>query len=219
MNSTTDFGSTLAASAALPTTTIATSLADLLLLINRKDGTLEGMLHAVAARFLEYVGLTAERASIEMMNDAKAPFFAHMKAEPYKASSVRSYRNYFNILLRRASEAGWVCPEYVLPSEWQGIADVLPQSSTKLIVRFAVRIGKTPRTLCEDDLAVWRQERVKEGHSLEEAAADCSRFRTATARAGFSAKLPLIKPQDKRYGVPIDDMHPDLRQEVKETLQ
>jgi hypothetical protein len=157
MNSPIDSGITIAS--AVPPT-VPASLADLLLLVNRKNGTQEGMLHAVAARFLEYVGLTAERVSIEMLLDQKEAFVAHLKAGKYKASSVRSYRNYLNILLHRADGAGWVRPEYVLPPEWQAIAGILPQRFLNTFGRFAVRIGKHPATLCENDLAAWRQERV-----------------------------------------------------------
>jgi integrase len=218
MNSITDIGTTLATSASQFTPTVPTNLTELLLLIDRKTGTQEGMLHAVAARFLEYVGLNGEAASIEMLHDQKESFIAYLKAGKYKPSSVRSYRNYLNILLRRAGEAGWVRPQNVLPPKWQIIADVMPRRAQRSILSFAVRIGRDPETLCEDDLAAWRQERVKAGRSLKDAEGDCSRFRTAIARTGLSAQLPLIKPRNKHYGVALADMHPDLRQEVGELV-
>jgi hypothetical protein len=177
------------------------------------------MLHAVAARFLEFVSLTAECVPIEMLYDQKDSFIASLRAGPYKTSSVKSYRNYLNILLRRAHEAGWVRTEKVLPSDWQAVIDVLPSHHMRSIVSFAVRIGKDPGTLCEDDLAAWRLERVKEGRSLKDAEGDCSRFRTAIVRTGLSAQLPLIKPRVNRYGVALADMHPDLRREIEELME
>jgi integrase len=218
MISTTDIGTTLAISPAQFTPTVPTSLAELLVRIDRRTGTQEGMLHAVAARFVEYVGLTGEAVSIEMLHDQKESFISHLKAGKYKTSSVKSYRNYLNILLRRAHEAGWVRPKKVLPSEWQVIADVMPRRAQRSILSFAVRIGRGPGTLCEDDLAAWRQERVKAGRSLKDAEGDCSRFRTAIARTGLSSQLPLIRPRNKHYGVALADMHPDLRQEVEELM-
>jgi hypothetical protein len=215
----TDTGSTIAVSAAELAEAVPTNLSELLLLVDRRTGTQAGMLHAVAARFLEYVGLTGEAVSIEMLHNQKESFIAHLKAGKYKASSVKSYRNYLNILLRRAQKAGWVRPQSVLPPEWQVVADVMPRSSAKLIVRFAARIAKNPANFSEDDLAAWRQERVKAGRSLQDAEGDCSRFRIAIARSSLSSKLPLIKPRDKRYGVALADMHSDLRQEVNELLE
>jgi Phage integrase family len=222
MKNPTDIGITRATSVASPTPPVPTSLSDLLLLINRKNGTQEAMLHAVATRFLLYVRLTADQVSIETMHDQKELFIAHLKAGKDKASSVKSYRNYMNVLLRRAREAGWVCPKFVLTIEWQAIADVMPRGSLNFIVRivrYVTRIGKVPGSLCEDDLAAWRQERAKAGRSLQDAETDCSRFRAAIVRAGLSAKFPLIKPRAKCYGIALADMHPDLRREVEDTLE
>lgn len=214
-----EVGTTLAAPAAEITSAIPSNLSELLLLIDRKAGPQEAMLHAVAARFLEYIGLTGEAVSIEMMHDRKEAFIARLKAGKYKDTSVKSYRNYLNILLRKADEAGWIRPLIVLPAEWQAIADVVTRKAHKSIISFAVRIGRTPETLSEDDLAAWRQERVQAGRSLKDAEGECSRLRTAVVRMGLSARMPLIKPRDKRYGVALSDMNPDLRREVEDLVE
>jgi hypothetical protein len=201
-----------------PASTAPINLAELLASINRKDGTCEGMLHAVAARFLEFVGSTAELVPIGAVHDRKESFIAHLKASKYKKLSVKSYRNYLNLLLRRAQELGWVRPALVIPAEWREIEDAMPRSSAKLIVHYAARIGKSPSDFSEDDLLAWRQERAKSGRSLVDAEGDCSRFRNAIVHAGLSSKVPLIKPRDKRYGVPLGKMHPALREEIQRTI-
>jgi hypothetical protein len=193
-------------------------LAELLAFINRKDGTHESMLHSIPARFLDFVGSTAELVPIDAVHNQKESFIAHLKASKYKNSSVKSYRNYLNMLLRRAEELGWVRPALIIPAAWQEIADVMPRSSAKLIVRYAARIGKSPSVFSEDDLSAWRQERVKAGRSLVDAERDCSRFRNAIAHAGLSSKIPLVKPRDKRYGMPLSKMHPELREEIQRTI-
>jgi hypothetical protein len=54
-------GSELALSVApRPFTTAPIYIVELLASINRKDGTQESMIHAVAARFLEFLGAAAE---------------------------------------------------------------------------------------------------------------------------------------------------------------
>ncbi len=201
------------------------TLAELLALVNRKDGTQEGMLYAVAARFVEYAQSTADRVSLESLHAEKESFISHLKTGKYKMSSVKSYRNYFNVLLRLAEEAGWIRPKIDIPSDWQAVLDATDQvtatrhSVIKLIVSFAARIGKTPVNFSEDDLTKWRQERVKSGRSQQNAEGDCSRFRTAIVRAGVSAEVPRVKPRDERYGVALPDMHPTLCREIEDLLE
>jgi hypothetical protein len=195
-----------------------TTLAELLATIQRKSGTQESMMHAVAARFVEFTGSAPEAIAIQTLYSSKEAFIESLRAGKYKAASVKSYRNYLNMLLRLAKDAGWVPTDLVVPSEWQVVMDVLKRTSVKKIIRFAVRIGRPPNRFSEEDLATWRKERVKAGRSQQDAEGDCSRLRSAIDRAGLSSHLPLIKPRDRRYGVPLADMHSDLRQEVQELL-
>lgn len=177
-----------------PLATASVCLSELLTYINRKTGTQESMLHSVAARYLEYANSTAELVSIADMHDRKEPFIVHLKANKYIHASVKSYRNYLNILLRCAQELGWVRPHLVIPDAWQSIADTMPRSLAEKIVHYGTRIGKSPSLFSESDLTDWRKERAAAGRSLIHAERDCSRFRAAIARAGISSKVPLIKP-------------------------
>jgi integrase len=195
------------------------NLADLLLSIDRKQGTNEGMLHAVAARFLEYLGRVAEDVPIELLDTHKTRFVAHLKGAKYKPSSVKSYRNYLNSLIGVAQRAGWKRSKAVIPPEWEGIAGALPRRLVTHIVGYAVQIGKSPANFSEEDLKMWQRERVKEGRSLTTSEDICTRFRTCIARAGLSACLPLIDKRRDYYGVPLRQMHPRLRQEIEEILE
>ena len=194
------------------------TLADLLARIER-NSTQKKMVFSVTARFLEYMNSTAEKAPIEALITEKESFISYLKAGKYKASSVKTYRNYINILIRTAEGMGWARPKIVIPPVWQSLLDGTARSSIKPIVLYAIRIGRTPSTLSEDDLSAWQQERAKADYSLEDARGDCSRLRTSVVNSGLSDKFPLIKPRDKRYGVPVAQMHPELRQEVEELLE
>jgi len=211
-------GPLVAYSAATSSKAIPSTLGDLLQHVNRKNGTAEGMMHSAAARFLEFVNSTPQDVTIDTFYDRKESFISSLKDGKYKPASVKSYRNYLNRLLHRAKEAGWAPPIVTLSPEWQVIADLMPRASAVRIVKYAHAHGKTPATFSDDDLKAWKMERVKEGRSLSVAEIECSRFRAAIARGGMASRFPLVKQRDRRYGVPLEKMHPALRAEVQEIL-
>lgn len=195
------------------------NLAEVLSTIDRASGTEEAMLHTTAARFLEFVNSTAELAPIDLLHSEKRAFVAHLKAGRYKLSSVKSYSNYLRILLRRAEDLGWKPDPVDICPEWRDVLTLLPQRPwAKQIVSFGSRCGKPPALFSEAELAEWRRERVNEGRSVTVAEGDCSRFRAAVARTSLASRFPLIKPRDKRYGVPLAAMHPSLREEVQAVM-
>ena len=209
-------GNQRACAAEAPSTTTApVYLQELLTFIDRRAGTCEGMMHAVATRFVEFEGVTTDTLKIDTLYTRKDQFISHLRAGRYKCSSVKSYRNYLNLLLRKAEELGWEAPTLRIPDEWQVIMDVMTRHEAKTIIRYGVQIGKTPANFSEEDLLAWRGERVRAGHSLVSAQGDCSRFRTGIVRAGLSQKVPFIKPRDRRYGVALKNMHHDLRSEIE----
>ena len=197
---------------------VPVTLGELLQLVNRRNGTNEGMMHSAAARFLEFLQSTPQETTIDTLYARKESFISWLKDGKYQPASVKSYRNYLNRLLRHAEEAGWVHPTVILSPAWQSIADLMPRASASQIVYFAQRIGRTPGTLSDDDLKAWKMEGITEGRSLSTAEKECSRFRAAIARAGLASQFPLVKQRDRRYGIPLDKMHPGLRAEVQEVL-
>lgn len=211
-------GTPVAFQEATPCKAVPATIGELLLLINRKSGTDEGMMHSAAARFLEFLNCTPQEATIDMLSVRKESFISWLKDGKYKSASIKSYRNYLNRLLRRAEEAGWARPTVTLSAEWQTIADLMPRASAAQIVYFAHSLGRTPATLSDDDLKAWKMEGVKKGRSLSIAEQECSRFRAAIARAGLASQFPLVKQRDRRYGIPLEKMHPALRAEVQEVL-
>ena len=211
-------GNSVAKGSAAISSAAPRNLADLLPRINRRRSTQDGMLHSVANRFIEYLGKAAESIPIDTLHQEKEAFIGHLMTGRYKKSSVRSYRQYLRRLLHRATELGWSPPALLVPPEWQEIADALPRSSTRQIVEHAIRNGKSPAVFNEEDLASWRKDRAAAGRSMTYACGECSRFRAAILRSGLSDKVPLIKPRDKRYGIPIGNMHPELGNEIQRIL-
>lgn len=208
-------GTTIAVDAKQEVSAPLKTIADLLARIDRRIGSQEGMLHSVAARFVEFTRSVPESVELEAMYRQKAAFITHLEGGPYKQGSIKSYRLYFNRLLRRAQELGWAQPRLQIPSEWQEILNALPRSFTKKIVHFAIRSGKSPATFNEDDLKAWCKEMSEAGRSFINASNECARFRAAIVRAGLSEKIPFLKHRDRQYGVSLGAMHPHLRQEIQ----
>src|SRR6185437_3194424 len=98
-------GTTVAFLEATPCKAVPATIGELLLLINRRNGTDEGMMHSAAARFLEFLSCTPQEATIDMLFARKESFISWLKDGKYKSASIKSYRNYLNRLLRRAEEA------------------------------------------------------------------------------------------------------------------
>lgn len=216
MTTTLSLGNTVAPDADLQNAPAApTTLAELLALIKIKNDPHGDMIRSVATRFLECANATADSVSIDTVYRRKDVFIAYLRAGKYKKSSVKSYRNYLNMLFRRAEDAGWICPDKIIPPEWEAIARALPKRMVKHIVRYAIRIGRTPQTLCEEDLKAWIRKKVEAGSPLTTAEDICCRFRLAIARAALSASFPSLRPRVEYYGVSISNMHADLRREVE----
>jgi hypothetical protein len=84
------------------------------------------------------------------------PALEQLRSGAYKPSSIRSYSNYVSALLNVATKSGWVAPLFEVSKEWRNVWDVADAPSSRQIIRFAVKLGKKPNSLSEDDLTAWR---------------------------------------------------------------
>jgi integrase len=198
--------------------TAPSTLQDLSVVVTKTGGKQAGMLQSTLNQFLRFLNKHAEETPIEMLESEREAFVQHLRSGAYKPSSVRSYSNYVSALLNIASKSGWVAPLFEVPKEWRNIWDVADAPSSREIIRFAVKLGKKPNNLSEDDLTAWRLDRVKAGHKLSGRDRDCSIFRMTIKKAGLSAEFPLIKRSQERYGVSLAAMVPTLRMEIEELV-
>lgn len=86
------------------------------------------------------------------------------------------------------------------------------------IVRFAIRIKKSPSTFGEDDLKVWEQERIKAGRTFTACRATASLFRRLLSSDELAHLQPRVMAGLKPYGTPLRNMLPSLRAEVEGLL-
>lgn len=201
-----------------PVSPVPHTLRDLLTLIERDNGMRKGMLHSTATRVAEFFAKSVEDVSLDLMFEQRLDFVAHLRAGKYAENSVKSYRNYVNIMIKIAQDNGWSPRATRLPADWAIIEEMLKRGIAKSIVHYAVRIGRTTKTFSEEDLAAWQQEKVREGVSYRTTTTYCYSFRSAVVRARDRFEMPLIKCRFPHFGVPIKKMHPSLRLEIEELI-
>ena len=182
------------------------TLHDLVIVIRQDDSPFKGMLISTLSKFLEFIGQTAEDTSIDLLKTKMEPFLQHLRSGKYKANSVKSYRNFVNILLKLAGASGWTEAPFEVPAAWQILWDAIEEAVVRDIMSFAIELRRKPKDFSEDDLSAWRLNQVKAGYSFGVAGRMCSRFRTAAVNAGLAHSLPLIKFKKAPYGVPLAKM-------------
>lgn len=121
------------------------------------------MLHTVARKFIEFTGKQPPEISISEIATQKRAFAVHLRDGKYKPASIKSYRNFVNMLLRRAEAAGWDRAEEALRPEWEAISGMLHKRAARDLVAFGSGLGRMPQDVNEDDLANWRKARIGEG--------------------------------------------------------
>ncbi|WP_433971941.1 hypothetical protein [Tunturiibacter lichenicola] len=211
-------GIQIAYSLAKVSTTVAlVTLQDLLLVIRKQDRSDKAMLCSTIGKFVEFQGQAAENISIDLLEKQIEPFLQHLRAGKYKPNSIKSYRNFVNILLKSARASGWIALPFEVPAAWRPFWDLAAESTTnREIIRFAVELGRKPKDFSEDDLTTWRLNRVKTGYAFSGTSPACCLFRVAVAEAGLTKSFPLIRFRKAPYGVSLAKMDPQLSNEIKE---
>jgi len=122
-------------------------------------------------------------------------------------------------LLLFAHAGGWLgTPEYLLDRSWDVVRAALKggYGGCSDIVAFAIRRGKAPNDLTEQDLQEWAQEMLDKKRSLGTITIAERCFRLQLRRAGLQPlfKLNLASRNPSQYHLPLDQMAEELRQEI-----
>jgi integrase len=197
---------------------VPVTLKDLLLLIAQQDEPNRAMLASTSAKFLEFIGRTAETTSIDELKTEMGPFLEHLRSGKYKPNSVKSYRNFVNILIKSAVTAGWSPRPFQVPAVWKPMWDAVGVTHSRKVLRFAIELDRKPGTLSDDDLRAWCVMRAQSGNTLAGARGICSQFRKAARECDLAASLPLITFKKPDYGLSLHKMEPLLRDEILELL-
>jgi integrase len=184
----------------------------------KRPGTRGPAIRSAATKFLDFIGYTAEETPIHLLETERERFVDYLRNRRHTQETVRSYSYCINLLLKKAREQGWQIPPQVLPPDWAAVMALARKKELQSIVRYAVKINKSPSTFTEDDLKAWCQTRVQAGRSLLPCRSNATLFRSLMSRPELSHLKPLVRVAPARYGTPLRKMHESLRKEVEDLL-
>lgn len=201
-------------------------------LLTALDGNANVKMFRTTARHIsDFLQVPVEQLEIDALVDIGPDFRLYLDQCRYKRGSIQSYSNFAGMLLRAAKELGWESPQPETPEEWKSILAVMQQHrpSNKRgqyygcakIVRYAIRLGRSPSEFCDDDLNTWCEAQLKRGRSYEYMNSVKSSFRRALTKNGLTEKLPAICTSHKYtpYGIPLRSFPAKLRDEVETLLR
>ena len=121
-------------------------------------------------------------------------------------------------LLRFAFACGWTSHEMELRRLWDPVLMALKgHGGTSGIVEFAIRLGKTPQTLSQEDIEKWRQDMLERKRSLITVIAGERLFRSVMRRTKLSRlfiRWSVKSKNPRQYALPLEDMSHQLRAEL-----
>jgi integrase len=180
------------------------------------------MLRTTANRLSTFLNVPVDRLAIDDVVDVAPEFRNYLEERRYKHNAVRSYCGFLATLLRAAKELGWECRQPEIPDAWKEILCALAKCKNGVsgIVRYAIRQGKVPSELCDQDLNAWSQMALNQGRAYAYAHHLSTRFRRAISELGLADNFPHISRTSHkiRYGVPVRFFPARLRAEVEALL-
>lgn len=125
-------------------------------------------------------------------------------------------------LLDFAHACGWAgTPEYALYRSWDEVRAALKGRGFPGIIEFAIRQGKTPEELSQDDIENWIKEMLDKKRSLGTIIITERCFRREARKAGLQKRFlrwSLASKNPSEYRLPLEQMTEDLRREIQAIL-
>jgi integrase len=181
------------------------------------------MLRTTAGHISDCLNVPLDQLTIDALVDLDPRFTTYLQGRRHKHNSIRAYRNYAGVLLRKAKALGWTPQHPEVPVAWEPIIEALAKFKPACrIVSYAINMGKTPSTLTDDDLSSWAQLMLNQKRNYQYVRQLQSIFRRELTRAGLAGQLPGVfrnwEPAIK-YFVPLKNFPPKLRQEALAVLK
>lgn len=165
------------------------------------------MLTTTAGHLSKLLKKSVEEIGIESLIDLDDDFRKFLRSRHYSRSSVRSYIYFMRLLLRRAKKLGWQAPQVKLPPEWESVSMALkPGLHITSIVRFAIRLGKTPSQFSDECLNEWGAHLIAQGRSYEYVRRVKNDFRLAVREGGLGKLFPALRTRSRQeftYRIPL----------------
>jgi hypothetical protein len=140
----------------------------------------------------------------------------------FTRNTVRSYMNYFRILLKKASKLGATGYSPEIEMFWAPMAAALAtEYGCRDIVRDAVAKGIPPKEYSEQHLKCWCEQMATAGRHPNYVRIRVSEFRRKLVFAGLSDLLPKLSftVGKQNYGVPLEEFPEPLQTEAKSVLE
>jgi len=177
------------------------------------------MLRTTVGHVCGCLDIAFDKLMIEVLVGLAPRFTTYLQGRHHKPNSIRSYRNYLGVLLRKAKERGWTAQQPEVPEAWKPILVQIPKvDGLHKIVHDAISNGKSPGEYADADLDDWSSRRLKQGFSYFTVKNLKARFRRLVFDGGLSREMPHLSPPlpKTRYSIPVE-MFPDpLRTEVND---
>ncbi len=167
----------------------------------------QAMLATAASHFANYIGVPLadlKTSTVESTMDGFGLYLGKLRkknGEKLGRNSVRSYKNYAQMLLRPAKELGWSRSPSKVEIEWNTLfSGVELKYGLKGILRFAVDAEVPVNKFSDEHLKAFEKLKIGRGRHRKYARGLTSRFRLVITKAGLRKQFPLIShPLDDYY--------------------
>ena len=177
------------------------------------------MLRSTAVKLSEFYARPADEISLDLLPEDRETFRDYLKEHRYARNSVRSYTNYLNILISRATDLGWEAGAPATPAAWSSLLSTVTEAGCEKVLRHLAKQGLSPATVQETDLYDWVRIEVKRGASYAKTQGRAGLMRRILVDAGFTSNLAVNKVRKTNYGIPLKMFPETLRAEVQEVLR
>jgi integrase len=176
------------------------------------------MLRTTASLLAVFLGKSPDQITIDEVSESRDGFRAYLVSRTYAKNSIRSYVNYFRILLESATAWAWKYSP-VVSKEWRGVMELATSRRCLKVVNDLVHSGKSPGSITRDQTEQWIQVAVEHGLSYRTARREVNGFWSVLVDAGATTQAPLCSVRKERYGISLADLPSELRAEIVELLR
>jgi hypothetical protein len=194
------------------------TLRDLFDILNENPPKSLSMLHATCSVLAGYLQMPADQITIDSVFENKEGFSRFLESMKYARNSVRSYANYERILLTKAEEFGWN-PHEAFPEAWRGLLALAPEHKCADVVKDLAWVRKTPTDVTIEDVDNWVQMSTEQGRSFKYMRSKKGAFCRLLRNYARIELTPITHLREKNYGIPLDQLPPDLKRELIDLLR
>ena len=194
------------------------TLADLFDILAQNPPKSLSMLRTTWSILAGYLQMPADQITIDLVFENKEGFPRYLESMRYKRNSVRSYANYERILLAKAEESGWN-PDDAFPEAWRGVLALAPENKCADIAKYLARVRKTPASVTIEDVDGWLQMKTEQGSAYKYMRSKKTSLCRLLRDCGCTELTPLSLIREKKYGIPLNQLPPDMSRELVELVR